>query len=142
MQTVVREVLLVSTRKLIVSRHAVAAYSRRCTDQSKLRLLTDVGWNLDDVKRVYGKEEAQRLINLYNELEEEIAQCVSYAFENGLSLDHKPKGFVLYRMKNTLPSGQRFVRCDEYAAYGFIVKRELDGNDVVLTTLSRVGVGK
>ena len=133
----------VSSRKLTVSRHAVAAYSRRCTDQKALRLLTDVGWSLDDVQRVYGHEEAQQLINVYNELEREIVECVTYALENGLTLNHKPKGFRLYRSKNTnLPSGQRFVRCDESSSFGFIVKRDPSGEDVVMTTLSRAGVWK
>ena len=89
----------------------------------------------------YGKEEADRLLDFYYELEREIAACVGYALANGLALTHKPEGFVLYRRKkDRLPDGQRFVRCEEDSAYGFIVKRDPAGKDVVLTTISRVGV--
>ena len=130
-------------RELIVTRHAVAAYSRRRNDERSLRLLAACDWNPDIVRKTYGQEEADQLLALYYELEQEIAECVTYALENGLALTRKPPGFVLYkRKKDSLPEGQRFVRCDEDSAYGFIVKREAGGQDIVLTTLSRVGVRK
>lgn len=130
-----------SERELIVTRHAVETYSRRRKDERSLQLLQAVDWNPDIVRKTYGPEEADRLLDFYYELEREIAACVGYALENGLALNYKPEGFVLYRRKkDRLPDGQRFVRCEDDSAYGFIVKRDPAGKDVVLTTLSRVGV--
>lgn len=130
-------------RELIVTRHAVASYSRRRNDDRSLRLLAQADWNPDIVRKTYGPEDAEWLLKIYYELEREIAACVGYALENGMALTHKPKGFVLYgRKSNALPDGQRFVRCEEDSSYGFIVKRDPAGKDVVLTTLSRVGVRK
>ncbi len=132
-----------SQREILVTRHAVASYSRRRNDERSLRLLANADWNPDIVRKTYGVEEAARLLDFYYELEREIASCVGYALENGLALNYKPAGFVLYKRKNdSLPEGQRFVRCDDDSAYGFIVKRDPGGKDVVLTTLSRVGVRK
>jgi hypothetical protein len=132
-----------SGRELVVTRHAVAAYSRRRNDARSLRLLAAVNWNPDIVRRSYGAETADRLIIFYNELEREIAECVQYALDNGLTERRKPPGFVLYRRKrDALPDGQRFVRCEEDSPYGFIVQRDPGGKDVVLTTISRVGVRK
>lgn len=128
-------------REVIVTRHAVETYSRRRLDERSLRLFVDAGWNPDLIRRRYGNEDAKRLIDFYYELEREIAACVGHALENGLALDYKPQGFVLYRRKkDKLPAGQRFVRCDDDSAYGFIVKRDPAGQDVVLTTITRVGV--
>lgn len=129
-------------RRLIITRHAVAAYSRRRNDTRSLRELANSGWNLDELKRAgYDQEELKHLTDLYGELENEIRQCVSYALANGLALNHKPEGFVLYhRKKNRLPARQRFVRCAEDSNYGFVVKRDPDGDDVVVTTLTKVGV--
>jgi len=131
----------VTGRELIVTRHAVETYSRRRNDERSLQLLAAVDWDPDVVRKTYGSEETARLLDFYYELEREIAACVSYALEKGLALTHKPEGFVLYRRKkDKLPEGQRFVRCEDDAAYGFIVKRDPAGKDVVLTTISRVGV--
>lgn len=131
-----------STREILVTRHAVASYSRRRSDDAQsLRLLANADWNPDVVRKTYGTEKVDRLLEIYYELEREIAACVGYALDNGLALTTKPDGFVLYKRKrDRLPDGQRFVRCEEDSAYGFIVKRDPNGKDVVLTTLSRVGV--
>lgn len=132
-----------TVRELVVTRHAVASYSRRRNDHRSLRLLANADWNPDRVRKMYGPEEVDQLLAFYFELEQEIATCVSYALENGLALSRKPAGFVLYKRKSdALPDGQKFVRCDEDSAYGFIVKRDPAGQDIVLTTLSRVGVRK
>lgn len=131
-----------SAREITVTRHAVEAYSRRRNDERSLRLLANADWNPDIVRKQYGSVQAQTLLDFYFELEQEIAACVGYGLENGLALNHKPQGFVLYKRKSAaLPPGQRFVRCEEDAPYGFIVQRDR-GKDVVLTTLSRVGVRK
>ena len=133
---------VVTGRTLTVTRHAVAAYSRRLNDPRSLDLLESYDWDPDKVRRVYGPERADQLITFYNELERDIRECVQYGIKNGLATRHKPPGFVLYRRKrDELPDGQRFVRCDEQSPYGFIVQRE-DGEDVVMTTLSRAGVRK
>lgn len=133
----------VSQREILVTRHAVETYSRRRNDERSLRLLAQVDWDPEKIRRRYGAEEANRLLDFYYELEREIAACVGYALENGLALTRKPAGFVLYKRKNdSLPEGQRFVRCDEDSAYGFIVQRDPTGQDVVLTTITRVGVRK
>jgi len=132
-----------SSRELVITRHAIAMYSRRRNDPRSLRLLDEADWIPEHVRRMYGAEEVKKLLDFYFDLEREIRACVSYALENGLALDHKPPGFVLYKRKNnSLPDGQRFVRCDDGSAYGFIVKRDPGGKDVVLTTISRVGVRK
>lgn len=130
-----------SQRPLIITRHAVATYARRQNDR-RIALLSDVGWNLDDVKRVYGEEEALQIVSYYSELEQDIRDCVEAALRDGQALNYKPPGFVLYRRKNAgLPKGQRFVRCDEDSSYGFVVKREPgEGPDIVITTLTKAGV--
>lgn len=133
---------VVTGRTLTVTRHAVATYSRRLNDPRSLELLEYHDWDPDKVRRKYGHEQADQLITFYNELEHDIRECVQYGLENGLATRSKPPGFVLYRRKrDELPDGQRFVRCEKDAPYGFIVQRE-DGEDVVMTTLSRVGVRK
>lgn len=130
-------------RTLTVTRHAVTTYSRRLNDPRSLDLLEAYDWAPDKVRRVYGPERAEQLIIFYNELERDIRDCVLYGLENGLATRNKPPGFVLYRRKrDDLPDGQRFVRCEEDSSYGFIVQRDPGGEDVVLTTLSRVGVRK
>jgi hypothetical protein len=130
-----------SARELLVTRHAVASYSRRRNDHRSLRLLAAVNWNPDVIRKAYGTEMADNLITFYNELESEISECVRFGLENGLAERKKPPGFVLYRRKNdSLPDGQRFVRCDEESSFGFIVQRDPAGPDVVLTTITRVGV--
>lgn len=128
-------------RRLIVTRHAVAAYSRRRNDHRSLKALADVDWRLNILKRRgYGTEDLKRLIRFYEELVLEIKECVSDALSRGLETPYKPHGFVLYRRKkNTLPEGQVFVRCDEDSNYGFIVKRG-EEEDVVVTTLTKAGV--
>jgi hypothetical protein len=74
-------------------------------------------------------------------VEKEIHDCVEKAFQEGHVFGHKPEGFVLYGARsNKLPPGQRFVQCDD--DYGFIVKREPSGDDIVMTMLTRVGVRK
>lgn len=130
----------VSEREIIVTRHAVEAYSRRRNDSRSLELLAAADWNPDIVRQRYGLDQVDHLLALYYELEREIAACVGYALKNGLALTHKPPGFILYRHKDKLPNGQRFVRCDEDSDYGFIVKRDPAGQDIVLTTQTRVGV--
>jgi hypothetical protein len=99
-------------RPIIVTAHAIEAYSRRTRDERHWRVL-----------------------------EEEIRECVARGIEAGLIFNHRPPGFVLYRRKNTnLPPGQRFVQCDTDSNYGFILKRDPEEGDVVVTTLTRVGV--
>jgi len=72
-------------------------------------------------------------------VEREIHDCVEKAIAERRILNHKPEGFVLYGTKNkNLPAGQRFVQCHD--DYGFIIKREPSGDDIVLTMLTRVGV--
>lgn len=133
----------VSGRTLRVTRHAVATYSRRIKDPRSVDLLESYDWDPDKVRRIYGPERANQLITFYNELERDIRDCVLYGLENGLATKNKPAGFVLYRRKrDALPDGQRFVRCEKDAPYGFVVQREPNGEDVVMTTLSRVGVRK
>lgn len=129
-------------RRLIVSRHAVAAYGRRRNDPRSLAILAGVEWSLDKLRREgFPQEELERLLDFYRELEDEIRECVMSALAEHRMLDYKPPGFVLYRRKKTaLPPGQRFVRCDEDSNYGFILKRTSDGDDVVVTTLTKVGV--
>jgi hypothetical protein len=128
-------------RELIITRHAVASYSRRLNDERSLRLLANADWNPDVVRKTYGREEVDRLLDFYFQLEREIATCVGYGLEHGLAATHKPQGFVLYgRKSNALPDGQRFVRCEEDSAFGFIVQRDPSGKDVVMTTISRAGV--
>ena len=130
-------------RELIITRHAVESYSRRRKDKRSLRLLAQADWNPDIVRKIFGPDETEWLLKVYYDLEREIAACVGYALENGLALNHKPKGFVLYKRKSdALPDGQRFVRCEEDASYGFIIKRDPNGQDVVLTTLTRAGARK
>lgn len=74
-------------------------------------------------------------------VEQEVHDCVEAAFAAGRVFNHKPEGFILYGAKNkNLPAGQRFVQCSD--DYGFIVKREPGGDDIVITMLSRVGVRK
>jgi hypothetical protein len=74
-------------------------------------------------------------------VEQEIHDCVEKAIAEGRVFNHRPEGFVLYGRKNRqLPGGQRFVQCDD--DYGFIVKRDPLGDDIVLTMLTRVGVRK
>lgn len=74
-------------------------------------------------------------------LEEEIRNCVAAALEAGNVHRKRPDGFLLYGDKPyKLPPGQRFVQCDPEANYGFIIKRNPDEGDVVMTTLIRVGV--
>lgn len=99
-------------RPIIVTAHAIEAYSRRRQDNRP--------WNV---------------------LEEEIRECVATGIRAGLIFNHRPTGFVLYRRKNTnLPPGQRFVQCDKESNYGFILKRDPLEGDVVVTTLTRAGV--
>lgn len=99
-------------RPIIVTAHAIEAYSRRRQDKRPWRVL-----------------------------EEEIRECVAAGIEAGLVFNHRPKGFVLYRRKNAnLPPGQRFVQCDSDSNYGFILKRHPDEGDIVVTTLTRAGV--
>lgn len=77
----------------------------------------------------------------FDVLAEEIRECVTAGLDAGLIFNHRPKGFVLYRRKNTnLPPDQRFVLCDREADYGFILKRNPEEGDIVMTTLTRAGV--
>lgn len=72
------------------------------------------------------------------DLIDEIERLVRCGFESGQSLDHKPKNFLLYgRTKVALPPGQRFVWCGDEPRFGFVIKREPDGTDLVMTTLTR-----
>lgn len=99
-------------RPIIVTAHAIEAYSRRRSDRRR--------WDV---------------------LEKEIRQCVEAGIREGLVFNHRPQGFVLYRRKNTnLPPGQRFVMCDKESNYGFILKRDTEEGDIVVTTLTRAGV--
>lgn len=128
-------------RRLIVTRHAVSQYSLRRNDSRSLLLLEKVNWNLGKlIEEGYTRADLKDFINLYNELDREIRDCVRSALAEGRELDRKPKGFVLYRRKdNRLPEGQVFVRCDEESNYGFIIKRE-ESEDVVMTTVTKAGV--
>lgn len=128
-------------RALTITCHAVGRYSRRRNLTPALQALEDVDWKLNKLKRVgYTTEDLKHLIDLYNELDAEIRQCVSYALAERMTLKRKPEGFVLYGQKpEPLPPGHRFVRCSEDSNYGFIVKRE-EEHDIVVTTLTRAGV--
>jgi hypothetical protein len=76
----------------------------------------------------------------WRELEAEIIEQVRCGTARGNLLDRKPEGFVLYGQRlGKLPSGQRFVWCGDEPQFGFIVKR-FPYEDVVVTTLVRVGV--
>ena len=99
-------------RPIVVTAHAIEAFSRRRQDSRS--------WSI---------------------LEEEIRACVEEGLRAGFVFNHRPTGFVLYRRKNTnLPPGQRFVQCDPDSDYGFILKRTEEEGDVVVTTLTRAGV--
>ena len=99
-------------RPIIVTAHAIEAYSRRRQDKRPWRVIED-----------------------------EIRGCVAAGLEAGLIFNHRPRGFVLYRRKNNnLPPGQRFVQCDSDSNYGFILKRDPEEGDIVVTTLTRAGV--
>ncbi len=102
-------------RPIIVTRHAIEQYRRRRFDQRP-----------------------------YAVIDAEIRECVETALEEGMVYDRRPEGFVLYGRKKKsagkLPPGQRFVRCNKDADYGFILKRTTDEGDIVMTTLTRVGV--
>lgn len=128
-------------RKLTIVPHAVGRYSRRRNLTPDLQALEDVDWRLNRLKqRGYTTEDLQHLIKVYNDLADEIRQCVRYALAEGKVLKRKPEGFVLYGQKNgSLPQGHRFVRCSDDSNYGFIIKR-IEEEDVVITTLTRAGV--
>lgn len=113
-------------RKVVVTDHAVFAYIARN------------GTPLAGSKR---SELSDRDLNLFRRMRFEIHECVRQAIAEGRILNHKPDGFVLYRQKRRqLPDGQRFVYCDE--STGFIVKRLPGGEDIVVTTLTKVGVAR
>jgi hypothetical protein len=74
-------------------------------------------------------------------VEKEIHDCVETAIAEGRVFNHRPEGFVLYGKKhNNLSPGHRFVQCHD--DYGFIVKRDPAGDDIVVTMLTRAGVRK
>ena len=99
-------------RKLIITKHAIEAYSRRRLDRRPYRVL-----------------------------EQEIRECVEEGLKKGIVWDQRPLGFVLYRRrKASLPLGQRFVQCDPDSNYGFILKRTEEEGDIVVTTLTKAGV--
>ena len=102
-----------SAREIMVSHHVVLAYRRRMGGDNRPFLV----------------------------VHDEIAECVAEGIREGRMFDHKPKGFILYGRKGTaLDPRHRFVQCDE--SYGFIIDRNPNGNDVVVTMLSRAGVRK
>ena len=75
-------------------------------------------------------------------LEAEIFEQVTQGIAAGYIYSYKPKGFLLYGQKRTkLDEGQRFVYRQPNASVGFILKR-FPQEDVVVTTLVRVGVSR
>jgi hypothetical protein len=119
----------------------VAALAQRRYARRDLWDFELAGWNPSKLARALGDKRAGELMLLYNELRQEIVEAVRCGLEQGNILDHKPDGFVLFgRKKNDLPKGQRFVWCGENPQVGFVLKREPGAPDVVMTTLSRVGV--
>lgn len=75
-------------------------------------------------------------------LEEQMRETVKEAIREGRVSNHKIDGFVLYgERRKMLPSRQRFVWSGD-GRWGFIISREADGRDYVVTTLSRAGVYK
>lgn len=116
-------------RPIIVTRHAIEEYVRRLQDP-RLQVLEEHRWSLD-------KRPVQ---TIFQQVDGEIRDCVKAALQGGIVLDHRPPGFLLYKSKNkALPRGQRFIQCDSESRYGFIIKRVEEG-DIVVTTLTRVGV--
>lgn len=102
------------SRPIIVTSHAVQAYQRRLNDKRS-----------------------------YPVLEREIRECVELALKKGMVYSRRPEGFLLYGRKKDariLPPGQSFVRCDKQSNFGFILKHTDDEGDIVLTTITRVGV--
>lgn len=128
-------------RDIFVSRHAVMAYARRRYAHTELEAFERVDWHVGQLSRLVGSQEASRLMLAYNGFAEEIREQVRCGLEAGTVLDHKPPGFILYgRRSAALPQGQRFVWCGDEPQVGFVLKRDPDGPDVVMTTLNRVGV--
>ena len=75
-------------------------------------------------------------------LEAEIFDHVTQGIAAGHIYNHKPDGFLLYgERREQLEQGQRFVYRQPNASVGFIVKR-LPQEDVVITTLVRVGASR
>lgn len=129
-----------TTRTIVVAPHAVAAYARRRYRGRELQVFEDIGWNLHRLSRAVGAQEADRLLQIYNELEREIRLAVECGIKGGKVMNHKPKSFMLYGHKRqSLPDGQRFIYCEDDPQIGFIVKRHAHGEDVVTTSISRIG---
>ena len=101
-------------RKIIITKHAIETYARRRVDKRPYRVL-----------------------------EAEIRECVEAGLAAGHVFDERPPGFVLYRRRSSaMPPGQRFVQCDPESNYGFILKRNPEEGDIVVTTLTKAGVRK
>jgi hypothetical protein len=99
-------------RPISVSHHAALALRDRTKDTRPVRMLID-----------------------------KIEEWVRCGLEAGNVLNYKPEGFVLFGShRDALPPGQRFVWCGEEPRFGFVIKRDPAGPDVVLTTITRVGV--
>ena len=72
-------------------------------------------------------------------LESQIREHVLTGIADGHVYDHKPEGFLLYGQRpDRLKDGTRFIYRQPNASVGFIVKR-LPQEDIVITTLVRVG---
>lgn len=119
-----------SDRPLIVTRHAIEGYARRLQDP-RLQVLENHQWSL----------ERREVLEIFQQIDAEIRECVRAALKDGIVLDHRPSGFLLYGSKNkAMPTGQRFVQCDPESRYAFVLKRTKEEGDIVVTTLTRVGV--
>lgn len=72
-------------------------------------------------------------------LEGEIREHVMQGIADGYVYRYKPDGFLLYGQKReNFTDGQRFIYRQPNASVGFIVRREPQ-EDIVITTLVRVG---
>ena len=130
------------SRTIVVTPHAVAGLARRKYRGPELEAFEEADWNLDKLKRMVGALEADRLLQIYDALDAEIREIVRCGIASGKVLDRRPKGFVLYGRRNSMSIGQRFVHCGNDPDVGFIIKRHTEGEDVVVTTLHRVGVNR